>query len=96
MGVLAIAVGRRIVTGAVERRAALRVPVASYLGVISLMVAVATAAGNGWAITGAILFLSSDTILGWRQFVTQRPWMPVAIMVTYHLAQAALVISLIG
>ena len=59
------------------------------------MVAAAAAAGNTWAVAGAVLFLTSDTILGWRQFVAQRPWMPLAIMVTYHLAQAALVISLI-
>jgi uncharacterized membrane protein YhhN len=95
LGVLAATIGRRIVAGAVERRPALRVPVASYLGVISLMVASAAAAGNWWAVAGAVLFLTSDTILGWRQFVSQRPWMPVAIMVTYHLAQAGLVISLI-
>jgi uncharacterized membrane protein YhhN len=95
VAVLAIVVGRRIVAGAVERRPALRVPVASYLGVISLMVASAAAAGNAWAVAGALLFLTSDTMLGWRQFVSKRPWMPVAIMVTYHLAQAGLVISVI-
>jgi uncharacterized membrane protein YhhN len=92
---LGVSLGRRIVAGAVERRPALRVPVTSYLGVISLMAASAAAAGNGWAVGGAALFLTSDTILGWRQFVARRPWMPVAIMVTYHLAQAALVISLV-
>jgi uncharacterized membrane protein YhhN len=59
------------------------------------MVASAAGAGNWWAVAGAVLFLTSDTILGWRQFVSQRSWMPVAIMVTYHLAQAGLVISLI-
>jgi uncharacterized membrane protein YhhN len=96
LGMLAVTVGRRIVAGAVERRPALRVPVASYLGVISLMVAVAAAAGTGWAVGGAGLFLSSDTVLGWRQFVARQPWMPVTIMVTYHVAQAALVLSLIG
>jgi uncharacterized membrane protein YhhN len=95
VAVLAIVVGRRIVAGAVERRPALRVPVASYLGVISLMAASAAATDNAWAVTGALLFLTSDTILGWRQFVSKRPWMPVAIMVTYHLAQATLVISLV-
>jgi uncharacterized membrane protein YhhN len=92
---LGVTLGHRILAGAVARRPALRVPVASYLGVISLMVASAAAAGNTWAVAGAMLFLTSDTILGWRQFVARRPWMPVAIMVTYHLAQAALVISLI-
>jgi uncharacterized membrane protein YhhN len=96
LGMLAVTVGRRIVAGAVERRPALRVPVASYLGVISLMVAVAAAAGNWWAVGGAVLFLSSDTVLGWRQFVARQPRMPVTIMVTYHVAQAALVLSLIG
>jgi uncharacterized membrane protein YhhN len=93
---LAATIGRRVVAGAAARRAALRVPVASYLGVISLMVAAAAAAGNGWALAGALLFLTSDTVLGWRQFVNQRSWMPLAIMVTYHLAQAGLVISLTG
>jgi uncharacterized membrane protein YhhN len=95
LGLLWVTIGRRVVDGAVARRRSLRVPVASYLGVISLMAASAAAAGNGWAVAGALLFLSSDTILGWRQFVAPRPWMPVAIMVTYHLGQAALVISLI-
>jgi uncharacterized membrane protein YhhN len=92
---LGLTLGRRILAGAVARRPALRIPVASYLGVISLMGASAAAASNAWAVAGAMLFLTSDTILGWRQFVAPRPWMPVGIMVTYHLAQAALVISLI-
>jgi uncharacterized membrane protein YhhN len=94
LGALAVTIGRRVVAGAVEQRAALRVPVASYLGVISLMVAAAAAAGNAWALAGALLFLSSDTVLGWRQFVARQRWMPITIMITYHLAQAALVLSL--
>jgi uncharacterized membrane protein YhhN len=72
------------------------VPVASYLGAISLMVAAAAAAGDAWAIAGAALFLSSDAVLGWSSFVAREPWMPITIMVTYHLAQAALVLSLTG
>jgi uncharacterized membrane protein YhhN len=96
LGALAVTIGRRVVAGAAERRAALRVPVASYLGAISLMVAAAAAAGDAWAIAGAALFLSSDAVLGWRSFVAREPWMPITIMVTYHLAQAALVLSLTG
>ena len=95
LGLLGVTIGRRVVAGAVARRTSLRVPVASYLGVISLMVVCAAAAGNTWAVAGALLFLSSDTILGWRQFLAERPWMPLTIMFTYHLAQAALVVSLI-
>ncbi len=96
LAALAVTIGRRIVAGAVARTAALRGPVTAYLGVISLMVAAAAAAGNAWALAGAVLFLSSDSVLGWRKFVAQRKWMPITIMVTYHLAQAGLVLSLSG
>jgi uncharacterized membrane protein YhhN len=47
----------------------LRVPVAAYLGVISMMVMSAAAVWNAWALLGAVTFLVSDTVLGWRQFV---------------------------
>jgi uncharacterized membrane protein YhhN len=94
--VVAGVVGRRIVAGATARRAALRIPVAAYLAVICAMVAAAAAAGDGWAIAGALLFLVSDAVLGWRQFVAESRWMPLAIMVTYHVGQAGLVLSLAG
>ncbi len=59
------------------------------------MAVTAAGAGNGWAVVGAALFVTSDTILGWRNFVSRRPWMPLAVMVTYHLGQAGLVASLV-
>jgi uncharacterized membrane protein YhhN len=93
--VLAATVGRRIVASATDRDRKLRIPVAAYLGVISMMVMSAAAAWNAWALIGAVTFLVSDTVLGWRQFVERRPWMPVTIMVTYHLGQAGLVASLL-
>ena len=88
-------VGRRVVAGATARDRHLRLPVLAYLAVISLMVACAAAAGNAWAFAGAVAFLVSDSVLGWRQFVSERRWMPVTIMVTYHLGQAGLVVSLV-
>lgn len=87
--------GRRIVEGAARQRTALRIPVTAYLAIISLMLLAAAGAGNTWAIGGAVLFVVSDTILGWRQFVAPHRWMPLAVMVTYHLAQAGLVLSLV-
>jgi len=63
--------------------------------VISLMFCAAMAVGSTWAILGAALFVASDSVLGWRQFVTKRSWMPLTIMVTYHLGQAGLVASLV-
>ena len=78
LGALAVTIGRRIVAGAVARRTRLRVPVATYLGVISLMVGAAAAAGNAGRSAARWLFVESRQRLGWRQFVGQRSWMPVA------------------
>lgn len=94
VGVVAATVGRRIVSAAAARSPSLRLPVAAYLGVISVMVVAAAAAGNGWAIAGALAFLVSDATLGWGRFVRPGRWTPLAVMVTYHLAQAGLVASL--
>ncbi len=69
--------------------------VSGYLVAISLMFCAAMATGSTWAIIGAALFVASDSVLGWRQFVVAARWMPVTIMVTYHLGQAGLVASLL-
>lgn len=92
--VVVVLAGRRIVAGAARRDGSLRAPVVAYLTVISVMLLAAAGAGNAWAVAGAALFVASDTVLGWRQFVVPRPWMAPAIMVTYHVAQAGLVVSL--
>jgi uncharacterized membrane protein YhhN len=92
---LAAAVGRRIVAAAGRKERALGPAVTAYLAVISLMFCAAMATGGTWAILGAALFVASDAVLGWRQFVAAAPWMPVTIMVTYHLGQAGLVASLV-
>jgi len=34
-------------------------------------------------------------VISFRRFVRERPWMPVTIIVTYHLAQVGLVVSLV-
>jgi uncharacterized membrane protein YhhN len=46
------------------------------------------------AVGGAALFFASDTLIAWNRFVRPRPWMPLAIIVTYHVGQAGLVLSL--
>ena len=76
-------------------QAPLVVPVIGYVIVIGVMVTVAIAVGNAWAIAGAVLFLGSDALIGETRFVAPRPWGPVAVMVTYHLALAGLVLSLV-
>ena len=76
--------------------APLQVPVRVYGGVIALMVIFAwlTMVNPAWPIwaavcfgAGAVLFLASDTVLGYQQFVRPQRYSGLFIMVTYHLAQ---------
>ena len=95
VGVVAVVVGRRIL-GAVRRgdEPELLPPVAVYILVISAMVVTALGTAEPLAIAGAALFYLSDALIAWNRFVQPLAFAPVAIMVTYHLAQAALVLSL--
>jgi uncharacterized membrane protein YhhN len=70
-------------------------PVAVYIAVIAAMVVSAIAGGSAWGIAGAVLFLVSDSLIAENRFVAPRAWAPIAVMVTYHLALAGLVIGLV-
>jgi len=70
-------------------------PVIAYITVISAMVASALASGNVAAGAGAVVFAVSDTLIAWDRFVHRVRFAPVAIMVTYHVGQALLVLSLL-
>ena len=63
--------------------------------VISVMLATACATGNVLAGVGAALFVSSDAMIAWNRFVRPFPAADIGIMVTYHLGQAGLVLSLL-
>lgn len=82
---------------AVRRRGkgALVAPLVAYLVVIGAMVASALATGSLLASAGAVLFLLSDSLIAETRFVREHAWAPVAIMVTYHLGQVGLVLSLV-
>ncbi|MFM8973030.1 MAG: lysoplasmalogenase [Actinomycetota bacterium] len=85
----------RIVGAVGASEPGLRTPVAVYITVISAMVVSASASGNGLAALGAVTFAASDTLIAWNRFVRPFRASGVAIMVTYHLAQLALVVSLV-
>ena len=69
-------------------------PVVAYVLTILVMVSSALASGNALGAIGAGFFMTSDALIGEDRFVQQRSWQPLAIIVTYHVAQAFLVISL--
>jgi uncharacterized membrane protein YhhN len=70
-------------------------PLVAYMAVIAAMVTCAIASGNVLAAAGAVLFMASDALIAETRFVGPRGWAPVVIMVTYHLGQAGLTLSLV-
>jgi uncharacterized membrane protein YhhN len=88
-------VGRRILRAARDQEPVLSVPVALYLGVISLMVVSAFGTGAVVVVLGAVLFYASDAVLGWTRFVAEFRRGRLVVMVTYHLGQALLVLGLV-
>lgn len=96
VAVVGAAVGTRIVRALLrDGHRELLGPVLAYMAVISVMVACAIGDGDPRAIAGAALFLFSDSCIAWNRFVRPLAWAPVTIMVTYHLGQAGLVLSLL-
>ncbi len=90
-----IVVGGRVLRAVrAGAHAALAPPVAAYMAVITLMVVSAIGAGRVVGVAGALLFYCSDATIAWERFVRSHRWHRVAIIVTYHLAQAGLVLSL--
>ena len=87
-------VGYRVLR-ALRGRSELGIPVALYMVVISVMLATALATGNVLAGVGAALFVSSDAMIAWNRFVRPFRAADLGIMVTYHLGQAGLVLSLL-
>ena len=74
---------------------ALAVPVAVYTVVIGAMVIVGFDTGVALIAAGATVFAASDSILARDRFVRPRPWAPVAVMLTYHVGQALIVLGVL-
>jgi uncharacterized membrane protein YhhN len=70
-------------------------PLVAYMAVIAAMVSCALASGNVLAAVGAVLFMASDATIAETRFVRPRRWGPLFIIVTYHLGQAGLTLSLV-
>lgn len=96
VAVVCATVGYRLVAGVRAREPGLGVPVVAYMGVISTMVVCACGTGDPLAAAGAILFYASDALIGWGRFVSERRVAgDLAVIVTYHVGQALLVLWLV-
>lgn len=87
---------RRIFSSVGTTHRPMLLPVTAYGLTIILMAAAAARSGDPWAIAGALLFMTSDTLIARERFVTTSQRFGVVITITYHLAQTALVLSLLG
>jgi uncharacterized membrane protein YhhN len=74
---------------------ALAGPVVAYMFVISAMVASAIGVGRVPGVVGAGLFYVSDALIAWNRFRSETRHGRLTIIVTYHLAQVGLVLSLV-
>lgn len=92
---LVAAVGRPVLEAVRRQEPALSTPVTIYIVAISVMAASAWGTANLPAAAGASLFVASDALLAWNRFVEQYPWGRVAVIVTYHLGQIGLALSLL-
>ncbi len=101
---VAVLIGRHILRGLKrgDSYSRLKIPVLTYMTAISLMVLSALECffRPAWPFRaalvsslGAACFLASDSILASDRFVRQRPWAPVALMITYHLGQILIIIG---
>lgn len=70
-------------------------PVVAYMSVISVMVASAIGTGHVAAVLGASSFYASDALIAWNRFLHETRHARLVIMVTYHLAQLGIVLSLV-
>lgn len=95
MAVALAVTGRPLVAALRGDHPELVAPVVVYMTAICAMVIAAFAFGPALAAAGALLFAISDSVLARDRFVRSLPWAPVAVMVTYHLGQAALLLSLV-
>jgi uncharacterized membrane protein YhhN len=94
--IVAGALGARFLRAArVAGHRELVAPLVAYMAVIAVMVTCALASGIVLAAVGAVLFMASDALIAETRFVTARPWAPLVIIVTYHLGQAGLTLSLV-
>ena len=92
VGVLGLRILRAVRAG---DEPALTGPVSAYIAVISAMVATAFGTGSAVAVAGAGSFYASDAFIAWNRFIGETPRHRLVIMVTYHLGQIGLVLSLI-
>jgi uncharacterized membrane protein YhhN len=91
-----LAFGHRILAGAqTEGGNALTIAVAAYIAVLGSTVVLGIGTSSLWLAAGIVLFGFSDLVLATDRFVVRRGWAPLTVAISYHLAQALLLLGLV-
>jgi uncharacterized membrane protein YhhN len=94
VGIALATLARRIVTAVREDSPDMAPPVVAYITAISAMVIAACGTLNPFAVGGALLFYASDALIAWNRFIEEYPWGRLVIIITYHVGQVGIVLSL--
>lgn len=90
-----IVVGRRILVAASQRSRVLGGVVVAYLAALAAVLVLGIGTALPIAAAGALLFATSDALLAWGRFVGPAPGGRTLVHITYHCAQALLVLALL-
>ncbi len=90
-----LAFGQRVLAGAqAQAGTGLTVAVAAYITALGSAVVLGVGTSSLWVAYGIVLFAISDLVLASDRFVRRIGLAPLLVAVTYHLAQALLVLGL--
>ncbi len=91
-----LAFGHRVLAGAQNQGGnPLTIAVAAYIATLGSTVVLGIGTTSLWVAAGIVLFASSDLVLATDRFVVRRGWAPLTVAISYHLAQALLLVGLV-
>jgi len=95
--IVLLSFGYRVIAGAhLLGGGRLTVGVVLYVVALGSVVILGVGTAQLWIAGGVVLFAASDLLLAYDRFVQARAGAPVAVMITYHLGQALLLVGLVS
>jgi uncharacterized membrane protein YhhN len=91
-----LSIGRRVVSASRRDDPAIAPAVVVYIAALCAMLVCGLAIGSVTVAIGAVLFATSDAILGWNRFVSPLPRGRLATHIPYHLGQVLLALWAAG
>ncbi len=90
------AFGHRVLAGAhAQGGNPLAVAVTAYIIALGSAVVLGVGTTSLWVAYGIVIFAVSDLVLATDRFVGRRPWAPLTVAISYHLAQLLLLLGLV-